>query len=182
MAIILKICFVPFLNWKILNLVGSIRATCRYRMVQIWNPRWRPWQPSSKSFLSFFSCTKRPAVLKLGSILVICRLKVATIVLIDNRRWLPSWKSILRFFSWTKGPVNLKLGRKYQGSCRSTIANIISTRNPSWPPWWLENLFWASSPEMKSQQTGKLVGSVRASCRSENRSFWKPRWPPWLLS
>ena len=69
-----------------LNLVGSVRVTCRSKIAKIvlmGNPKWLPWWPSCKSIFLFFSQTKRPTDLKLGgSIRVTCRSKVSKIVLI----------------------------------------------------------------------------------------------------
>ena len=94
----------------------------------------------------------------------------------------PSWKSILPFFSRTERPTDMKLGKIIWLTCRSKIAKIFPIWNPKWPPCsHLENLFFASSLELKGQLIWNLVRSIRVTCRSKiPKIVWigNPRWLP----
>ena len=75
------------LTW---NLVGSIGVTCRSKIAQtvlIGSPKWRPWQPSWKSILNFFSWTERQLTQSSLEVSRWRRSTVAKIILIGNPRW-----------------------------------------------------------------------------------------------
>ena len=53
-------------------------------------------------------------------------------------------------------------------TCRSKIVKIGLIRSPRWPQWQhLENVFFASSPELKGQLTWNLVGNIGVTCGSK---------------
>ena len=68
-------------------------------------------------------------------------------------------------------------------TCRSKIAKIVPVGYPRWLPWHgshLENLFFASSPELKGQLTRNLVGSIGVTRRSKIAKIVPIVNPSWL--